>query len=137
MFELLARANPAELLTLLGSGDLSSANLSFAAEAAGRARLPPAEICAALTPLLHHPKGYVREGALYGLAQLDDAQARRLLGEVAAADVDEDVRQVAAEILGNPLPNAGERVASRFLSSNEGEKHEAIGAGHAGTEATS
>jgi len=99
MFELLARANPAELLTLLRGGDLSLANLSFAAEAAGRARLPPAEICAALTPLLHHPKGYIREGALYGLAQLDDDQARRLLGEVAATDVDEDVRQVAAEIL--------------------------------------
>lgn len=100
MFEFLALMSPGALLELLAEPSLSPANLSFAAEAAGRASIAPDRIVRALEGLLGHPKGYVREGMVYGLAQLDHPAARRLLERVARHDSDPDVRAVAAEALG-------------------------------------
>lgn len=71
VFDQLASRNPARLLAWLRDETLDDHLLTFAAESAGRV---PAEFAddarRSLIDLLRHPRAYVREGAVYGLAEL-------------------------------------------------------------------
>ncbi|MDO9016605.1 MAG: HEAT repeat domain-containing protein [Deltaproteobacteria bacterium] len=98
LFEELVGRDPARLLAYLSDPDLDPTLLTYAAEIAGR--IPDAAVVRALVPLLDHVKAYVREGAVYGLAQhLPDSDARSALGRVASTDPLAVVREIAAEQL--------------------------------------
>jgi HEAT repeat protein len=97
-FEYLATRYPASLLGLIISGRLDPADLTFAAEIAGRLRDDGA-VRRALVPLLSHPEAVVREGAIYGLARHLDAGVRTLLERLAAADPSAAGRTAAADAL--------------------------------------
>lgn len=98
--EQLAASAPHELLRLIASATLDPADLTFAAEAAGRIGAGDAEaVRAALLPLLGHASSVVREGAIYGLVLHMDPTVRLRLVEVAARDASPAVRSVAAETL--------------------------------------
>ncbi|MFH0900092.1 MAG: HEAT repeat domain-containing protein [Pseudomonadota bacterium] len=99
MFEYLADHSPSELLALLVDESLSPPRLTFAAEIAGRIRGREKQLLEVFEGLLKHEKAYVREGVVYGLAQMSSSGARQLLGKVARNDVDADVRSAATEVL--------------------------------------
>jgi HEAT repeat protein len=89
-FEFLAGKYPTSLLQLIAEGRLDVADLTFAAEIAGRICRSEA-VVRTLRPLLTHSSAVVREGAIYGLANhLDDslrAEVRRMSGEDASVAV--------------------------------------------------
>lgn len=97
-FEYLASMYPASLLELITNGRLDPADLTFAAEIAGRLR-DGDDVRRALVPLLSHPKAVVREGAVYGLARHVDAGVREILERLAAEDTSAGVRTAAADAL--------------------------------------
>jgi HEAT repeat protein len=97
-FEYLATRFPASLLGLITNGRLDPADLTFAAEIAGRLRDDGA-VRRALVPLLSHPEAVVREGAVYGLARHLDASVRTILERLAAGDASAAVRTAAADAL--------------------------------------
>ena len=98
MFEYLAEHHPSQLLALLRSPRLSPADLTFAAEIAGR--IPSsAAVREALLPLLDHPKAVVREGAVYGLGKHLDDPVRQRLARLAEDDQSAAVRCAAAETI--------------------------------------
>lgn len=67
LFEALATEDPVRLVAFLNDPGLDPTFLTFAAELAGR--VPEASLVVPpLLALLVHPKAYVREGAVYGLA---------------------------------------------------------------------
>ncbi len=116
MFEYLAEHKPgrlAELVSgsLLTSGDLqlgsvavgrklTNAELSFAAEAAGRIEDPDLAVTALLA-LLSHPAAPVREGAIYGIQRhLESSEeGRSTLRVLAASDASPAVKRAAADAL--------------------------------------
>ena len=76
MFEYLASHKPRKLLSLIESGELTDAQLTFAAEWAGRtAERERAQLI--LFRLLRHPSSLVREEAIYGLQQLGESNSIR------------------------------------------------------------
>jgi len=96
----MAKADPKALLDMIAMGRLEGPNLTFAVEHAGRIQGFNSDVVAVVGEVaLSHPKGYVREGAVYGLAQVDHPEVRALLEKVAAEDVDADVRDAAREAL--------------------------------------
>lgn len=97
-FEYLAEHDPQALLDLIAGGTLPPTLVTFALEYAGR--VGPAAL-PVIQPFLQHPKSYVREGAIYGVAQLldHDPQLRELLRQMATSDVSPGVRQSAADAL--------------------------------------
>jgi len=97
-FERLAQEEPSELLQILKTGVLLSADLTFAAEAAGR--IPDSDrVKKALLPLLKHPSAVVREGAIYGLARHLDKQIATALEKLAYEDDSPGVREAALELI--------------------------------------
>jgi hypothetical protein len=98
MFEYLAEVYPTQLIALLGCNRLVAANLTFAAEIAGRIE-NSALVRSALLPLLEHGDPVVREGALYGLAKHMDEETRRRVLQVGANDPNLEVRQAANDFL--------------------------------------
>jgi len=97
-FEYLADGFPEGLLALIRSGRLEAADLTFAAEIAGR--LPDhSAIRSALVPLLSHREAVVREGAIYGLTRHIDAAVRTTLERLAGGDPSRAVRTAAADAL--------------------------------------
>lgn len=71
--------------------------LTFAAEAArGTAN---AVLLEAVLGLAAHPKAFVREGAVLGLRGSHDPRARAVVEALSQGDPDEDVRDVALEVL--------------------------------------
>jgi HEAT repeat protein len=105
MFEHYTKHEPLQLLRLLDpAGGLRGPLLTFAAEAAGEIRSLPIEtLVDALEPLLQHENAVVREGAVYGLAQLVDqlggARAQELLKRVMQEDDSPGVRGAAIDAL--------------------------------------
>lgn len=95
LFAHLVESDPGRLLGYLRDPELDPTLLTFAAEIAGR--IEGAETVQALLPLLNHPKAYVREGAVYGLAlHPDDPHARAAL-RAALDDPSPGVRAAAGE----------------------------------------
>lgn len=99
MFLYLAEHDPPRLLSLIAKGELTAPQLTFAAEHAGLVRDRDQDVVDTLQRVLSHPKAFVREGAVYGLALIDHEDARALLERVAEGDADADVRVAAAEAL--------------------------------------
>lgn len=99
MFETLAKEDPQRLVDLLSSTQMGAADLSIAAEIAGR-EISCAVVLAPLHKLLKHRKPLVREGALLGLAHHTDAygvlSTIRLVSE---EDQCPEVRGVAKDLL--------------------------------------
>ncbi|HSN97755.1 MAG TPA: HEAT repeat domain-containing protein [Candidatus Nanopelagicales bacterium] len=100
-FEYLAAHHPRHLLRLIQGGKLEHADLTFAAEIAGRLRDEGA-VQRALLPLLSHPEAVVREGAIYGLSRHLNASVRERFAELAAKDPSAAVRSAAADALDDP-----------------------------------
>ena len=105
-FEYLLRHHPAALLTWVQSGRLDAADLTFAAEIAGRATDSPS-VRRVLAPLLAHREAVVREGAIYGLGRHIDGLAVHLdveiqgrLRELVATDPSAAVREAAQDAIG-------------------------------------
>lgn len=96
LFERLLTRNPSRLLAYLRDPDLDPTLLTFAAEIAGR--LPDDRPVAPLLELLAHPKAYVREGAVYGLALHPQAHGvRDALAHIRISDTSAGVRAAADE----------------------------------------
>jgi hypothetical protein len=91
-FRWLAEHDGPALLAWISDGSLAPPQLTFAAEHAGC--VPGAD--AVLLPLLDHPKAYVREGAVYGLARVMERILERL-DAISRDDPLEDIRTVASE----------------------------------------
>ncbi len=98
VFEFLAAKYPASLLQLISENRLEPADLTFAAEIAGRIGTS-AEVAKTLRGLLAHPSAVVREGAIYGLANHLDDSLRAALGRLASHDASPAVRTAAAGAL--------------------------------------
>ena len=97
MFEYLADVDPVRLVRLIESGSLEPADLTFAAEAAGRS---PGEIVVeSLLRLLSHSAAIVREGAAYGLSRHRTSEVDERLREMAKGDGSPGVREAVAQIL--------------------------------------
>ena len=98
-YEALCAADPDAALAALTDPDVPPTLLTFFAEYAGW-HLPVAEVVPVLIGLLTHPKPYVREGAILGLAgRLSDAAVVRALEAAADEDVLPELRALAAEML--------------------------------------
>ncbi len=97
-FEYLAVHAPESLLALVTSGRLAVADLTFAAEVAGRVA-DGDRVRGALVPLLEHASAVVREGALYGLAHHLDGSTRERIQAIARRDSSVGVRTAAADLL--------------------------------------
>lgn len=96
----LAHNNPQALYELLGSGTLSSADLTFAAEAAGELIVLGERVRDILVALLYHADAVVREGVLYGLAMGSIShEHRERIAKLAESDPSPGVRQAASEVL--------------------------------------
>jgi hypothetical protein len=98
MFEFLAERSPGALLRMISEGQLTPPQLTFAAEHLGRA-VPSDAVVSVLESLLGHSLGYVREGAVYGLAQQRLPRALELLRRVSTEDEDPAVREAATDSL--------------------------------------
>jgi HEAT repeat protein len=97
-FEYLAASHPSNLFDVISSGLLDPADLTFAAEIAGR--VPDSKaVRRALLPLLSHREAVVREGAIYGLHQHTDDVVRESLERIAAGDASSAVRRAAVDAL--------------------------------------
>lgn len=98
MFEYLAENYPTQLAILLRSKVLSPADLTFAAEIAGRANNYES-VRSALLMLLEHEHPVVREGAIYGVARHMDDETRRHLLRISQGDGNSVIRQAALDTL--------------------------------------
>lgn len=97
-FEYMAFKYPASLLSLLSSGRLEPADLTFVAEIVGRLD-DHDRVRAVLVPLLSHTAAVVREGTIYGLTRHIDASVRQALEHLADNDPSAAVRTAALDAL--------------------------------------
>lgn len=97
MFEFLIESDPARLIRLIDSGTLEPADLTFAAEIAGRA--PGETSVESLLRLLVHPSPVVREGAVYGLSRQRSRRVEDRLRELTVTDPSPGVREAAIHVL--------------------------------------
>lgn len=96
----MATSQPKRLAQLVREGGIPDPLLTFAAEELGS--IPDVEqALGALKCVLEHPKSYVREGAIYGLARLSATSrwAQAVLASVAKRDPDPELRLIAAELI--------------------------------------
>jgi len=93
----LAKREPGQFLDLLSSGQLEPVLLTYGAEYVGQLAASP-QALAVLEQLLGHPKSYVREGALLGLAGLGTPPAVAQLRQAANADPSPSIRAIATEL---------------------------------------
>ena len=91
------RSNPARLIRWIESGKLETGYLSFAAEALGEVESPHTK--AMLLQLLAHHAPVVREGAIYGMANIITPDLKEILRAVADNDQSPGVRAAARELL--------------------------------------
>lgn len=91
---------PHLLVAHMKSRTMRPAQLAFAAEVLGAASDAVAAE-QAIRPLLEHPSPLVREGAVYGLAQVGSGTSKELLRQVARQDSSPGVREAATEALGD------------------------------------
>lgn len=97
-FARMAVEAPDALLAWIDEGDMRPADLTFAAEAAGRIEDSEA-VRRSLVRLLDHVDAIVREGAIYGLIGHLNDHVRDKLASVAARDPSPGVRAAAVEAL--------------------------------------
>jgi len=95
----MARSNPSGLLELLFKENISPADLTFAASAAGD--IPDSELVVPmLLKLLEHKSAIVREGAIYGLSNyLPSDTIYDKFRELRSSDHSTGVRETLAQIL--------------------------------------
>lgn len=99
LFVALAARSPRGLASLLTTeGLLDNAELSLAAEAFGRAE-DLTLVRQTLVPLLKHKSALVREGAIYGLAELGFEDVRVAIEATAKGDAHAGVRRAAGAVL--------------------------------------
>jgi hypothetical protein len=99
LFVALAARAPARLARLLAiDGLLDNTELSLAAEAIGRAD-DAVLVRRTLVPLLKHRTALVREGAIYGLAELGSNDVRSAIATLARKDEHPGVRRAAGAVL--------------------------------------
>ncbi len=96
-FYRLAEEAPDQLIALVNANTLRPSDLTFAAEALGEVHSSPAK--EALLRLLQNDAALVREGAVYGLADHLDEDARAALRRVGESDSSPGVRESALEVL--------------------------------------
>lgn len=94
----LAATDPAYFLEVIASNRLQPTVLTYAAEHAGQLEDTKAVVCT-LAGLLQHPKSYVREGALIGLARAGTPDAWTLVRDTATNDKSANIREIAEELL--------------------------------------
>lgn len=96
-FAWLAQKDPKRLVDWIGAGTLKDTDLTFAAEALGKA--PATFALPALLPLARHPNAVVREGVLHGLYFFaeDSAEAQAAI-ESLTSDASRAVRELASEL---------------------------------------
>lgn len=97
-FECILQRSPSQLAMLIAAGDLTAADLTFAAETLGRS-LDGELVRGALVPLLGHTSAVVREGAVYGLSRHLDVGVRDQLIALASCDPSPGVRTAARDAL--------------------------------------
>ncbi len=99
-FERMAYDDPSRLIKWIQSGELSEADLSFAAEALGKVALSES-VVDSLLALLRHPSAVVREGAIYGLQPHAPYAlgARNVLRAIAETDRSKAVQEAAREAI--------------------------------------
>ncbi len=99
LFIALAEQAPQSLANLLlKDGLLDNAELTLAAEAMGRAE-DRKLVRQSLTHLLKHPSALVREGAIYGLAELGSLDVRAAVAMLAGTDAHPGVQRAAKAVL--------------------------------------
>lgn len=86
------------LIAHVNTGAMRPAQLAFAAEVLG-ATSDRAAAEQTIRSLLTHPSSIVREGAVYGLAEIGSATSRDLLRRIAEQDPSPGVREAATESL--------------------------------------
>lgn len=98
-FTVMAESDPLRLVGLLSDGSLRPADLSSAAEAAGR--IPRQDVVVlTLLKLLKHESAIVREGAVYGLCYyLPSDEIYSRFKELRSSDPSDGVRSVLEDIL--------------------------------------
>ena len=99
-FEELARTEPEKLLSLLDGRRLRPTELTFAAEVAGSRLHGNQLVTKRLLQLTKHAESYVREGAIYGLAEHSGKNVDEALKRLAEKDESPGVRAAAAGVLG-------------------------------------
>jgi len=99
MFDYMAEHDPLRILKWINVFALTPAQLTFAAEAAGRAITSSVLVVPTLLRLLDRESSLVREGAILGLRYHLTPEARRRLQDLADNDRDPDIRQIAREAL--------------------------------------
>jgi len=95
---LAARAAPRLAKLLTTDGLLDDTELSLAAEAIGRAE-DEKLVRQTLVPMLKHRSALVREGAIYGLAELGSNEVRSAIATTAKNDKHPGVRRAAGAVL--------------------------------------
>lgn len=99
LFEYLALHDPQELFTLIRSGTLSDAFLTYAVEWVGKTELKQ-EALEVLKSVLSHPRAFVREGAVYGLGNMCGwSEAREVLYGQMTIETDPVIRSVIQDML--------------------------------------
>lgn len=100
-FEHLAQSSPSALVDLaLRELTDQPVLLAQAAEALSLTTAPAGVVRSFLLDLLSHPRPFVREGAIVGLASLVDVPAvRAMLEKLAREDLSPGVREAAADVL--------------------------------------
>lgn len=100
LYHFLAYNYPDALAAAISNCEWRVADLTFAAEALGKStRLRPETIRRTLLPLLEHPSPVVREGAIYGIGEHVNADARKCLQALWQSDDSPGVRQAAEDVL--------------------------------------
>jgi hypothetical protein len=95
-FQTLAQTDPIRLIAWMEV--MTPTRLTYAAELLGG--IAAAEALPILKRLAtNHPKSYVREGALLGLAQVRTPAAREVIARVASRDPNDAIRELANELL--------------------------------------
>jgi hypothetical protein len=98
-FQRLASEDPEALLAWIEEGTLSPADLTFAAEIAGRT-LEAERVVPTLVRLLAHEDAVVREGAVIGLGcHLDTPGVRARLERITTEDPSPGVRDTASDLI--------------------------------------
>jgi hypothetical protein len=98
LFRSLARSAPRRLLSIIGSGQLTPPDLTFAAEALGDVQ-DSNLVVPVLLQLLDHASSLVREGAVYGLSHHLNDESMKRLQVLADEDPSPGVRSAANDIL--------------------------------------
>lgn len=101
--EVLKEQFPDQLIVLIEAGDLSEADLSFAAELLGELNSDFSDkVRRVAIPLLSHSSPSVREGAIYALEGVhSNSVVRFKLLEMSSKDTSKGIREICSRIINN------------------------------------